>query len=228
LSPATASATSGRAPGAIARGAGDQYLIRLAGSLARTGRPAYLRFLAEMNNCNVAWSSYGCDGRRRNADHSPARFKQAWKRAYLVMHGGPTAAIDHELHVLGLPALRTTRDRLPQGQVAMMWTPMTGGSPMIAALRPQVYWPGRQWVDWVGTSFYSRFPNFRWLEPFYRTFAQGQHRPFAFGEWAMWGADSAPFAEQLFAWVHSHQRVRMMIYNQRSPTPAVHGRTPPR
>lgn len=41
------------------------------------------------------------------------------------------------------------------------------GTRVIAALAPQVFWPGRRHVDWVGTSFYSRFPNFHFLEPFY-------------------------------------------------------------
>ena len=201
-------------PGGIARGEGDGYLIGLAEALARLDEPSYVRFLAEMNNCHVAWSSHDCSGARRNADHSPQRFKKAWKRAYLVMNGGSVEAIDRRLHRLGMPSLRTTRDDLPQGQIAMLWTPMTGGSPMIAALRPEVFWPGRRWVDWVGTSFYSRFPNFRWLDPFYRTFSERQRLPFAFGEWAMWGSDSAGFAQQLYGWVRTHRRARMMIYNQ--------------
>jgi hypothetical protein len=91
---------------------------------------------------------------------------------------------------------------------------MTGGSPMIAALRPGAFWPGAEWVDWVSTSFYSRFPNFHLLEPYYRAFAVRYGKPFAFGEWAMWGADSAPFARRLLAWVRTHDRVRMLVYNQ--------------
>jgi hypothetical protein len=91
---------------------------------------------------------------------------------------------------------------------------MTGGSPMIAALAPAVYWPGSRYVDWVGTSFYSRFPNFHLLEPFYQRFAVARRKPFAFAEWAMWGADDARFTRRLFSWVGSHPRVRMMQYNQ--------------
>jgi hypothetical protein len=91
---------------------------------------------------------------------------------------------------------------------------MTGGAPNIAALHPQRYWPGGKWVDWVGTSFYSRFPNFGGLEPFYKTFAVGKGKPFAIAEWAIWGADAPGFAGRLFDWVASHRRVRMMQYNQ--------------
>jgi hypothetical protein len=93
---------------------------------------------------------------------------------------------------------------------------MTGGSPEIAALRPQVYWPGGAWVDWVGTSFYSRFPNWGRLDAYYAAFAVARRKPFAIAEWAIWGADDPAFARRLFAWVRGHGRVRMVQYNQGS------------
>ncbi len=61
----------------------------------------------------------------------------------------------------------------------------------------------------VGTDFYSRFPNFHWLEDFYRDFPG---KPFVFGEWALWGGDDPVFVVRLFAWIHSHPRVRMALY----------------
>lgn len=66
-------------------------------------------------------------------------------------------------------------------------------------------------MDWVGTDFYSRFPNFSGLERFYRQFPG---KPFAFGEWAMWGRDDPAFVTRFFGWVRSHGRVRMVLYNQ--------------
>ena len=91
---------------------------------------------------------------------------------------------------------------------------MTGGAPNISALRPQVYWPGRGWVDWVGTSFYPRFPNFTGLDRFYKDFALGERKPFAIAEWAIWGADAPGFADRLFDWIGSHKKVQMVQYNQ--------------
>jgi hypothetical protein len=76
---------------------------------------------------------------------------------------------------------------------------------------PRAYWPGGAYVDWVGTDFYGRFPNFHWLEDFYRDFGG---KPFAFGEWALWGADDPGFVQRLFSWIGSHPRVRMVLYNQ--------------
>ncbi|HEX8648308.1 MAG TPA: hypothetical protein VF715_15550 [Thermoleophilaceae bacterium] len=202
------------APGAIARGAGDAFLLDLNRALADHGAPVYLRLMAEMNNCHSAYSSHGCNGRRRGADYSPQAFKRAWRRAYIVVKGGPTAAIDARLERLRMPPLRTGADELDRPQVAFMWAPMTGGSPMIAALRPGVFWPGAGYVDWVGTSFYSKFPNFHYLEPYYRAFADRHKKPFALAEWAMWGADTPGFVTRLFGWARSHGRVRMMLYNQ--------------
>ncbi len=215
LSTAAGQNMAGRiSPGEIARGAGDAYLLSLNRRLAEHGQPAYLRLMGEMNNCDLAYASHHCSGRPRNADHSARRFKQAWKRSVLILRGGAVATIDARLRGLGLAPVRTDADQLARPRLAVLWSPMTGGSPMIRALRPQAFWPGARYVDWVSTSFYSRFPNFHFLEPFYRTFAVGHRRPFAFGEWAMWGSDDARFARRLFAWVREHPRTRMMVYNQ--------------
>jgi hypothetical protein len=202
------------APGQIARGAGDGFLIDLNRAIARHGRPVYLRLMAEMNNCHSAYSSHACNGRRRGADHSPGAFKQAWRRAFIVVGGGPAAAIDARLKRLMMPPLRTGATQLDRPQVAFVWAPMTGGSPMIAALRPAAFWPGAGYVDWVGTSFYSKFPNFHYLEPYYRAFADRYRKPLALAEWAVWGADAPGFVDRLFGWARSHPRTRMMLYNQ--------------
>jgi len=203
-------------PGDIARGDGDGFLVGLARDIAETGAPAYVRLMGEMNNCNNAYAAYGCGGGKRDRDHSPATFKRAWKRAYLIMHGGDVAAIDARLQRMRLPAVQTRADTLPAPQIAFVWAPMTGGAPNIRALRPRVYWPGAKWVDWVGTSFYSRFPNFTGLGRFYKDFAVGKRKPFAIAEWAIWGADAPGFAGRLFDWIAHHKQVRMVHYNQGS------------
>jgi hypothetical protein len=201
-------------PGEIARGQGDGYLVALTRDIAGYGAPAYVRLLGEMNNCNNPYAAYDCSGRRRDRDHSPSTFKRAWKRVYLIMHGGDVAAIDQRLKALGLPPVQARAETLPMPQIAFVWAPMTGGAPNIDALRPAVYWPGSKWVDWVGTSFYSRFPNFTGLERFYRDFADGKGKPFAIAEWAIWGADAPGFADRLFSWIASHRRAQMVQYNQ--------------
>ena len=102
-------------PGEIARGKGDGYLIRLTRTIAGYGRPAYVRLMGEMNNCDNAYASHSCSGARRDPDHSPATFKKAWKRVYLIMHGGDVAAIDAKLAARGLPAVQSGARRDPRG-----------------------------------------------------------------------------------------------------------------
>lgn len=201
-------------PGEIARGDGDDFLISLNRRLAEQGRPVYLRWLGEMNNCDNAYSPRRCDGSRRGSDYSPRSFRQAWRRAVLVVRGGDVATIDLELASLGMPPLDADAPVLPLPRVAFIWSPMTAGSPMIRALSPSAFWPGAQFVDWVGTSFYSRYPNFRFLTPYYKRFAARYHKPFAFAEWALWGADDPTFVGRLFTWIGAHRWTRMIAYNQ--------------
>ena len=93
----------------------------------------------------------------------------------------------------------------------MAWVPQTEGTPNTHANRARAYWPGAKYVDWVGTDFYSKFPNFTDLETFYDDFPR---KPFVFGEWALWGSDDAAFVRRFFGFVNSHKRVRMLLYNQ--------------
>ena len=93
----------------------------------------------------------------------------------------------------------------------MVWVPQTRGTPDIPANMPIKYWPGPKYVDWIGTDFYSRYPNFHWLTDFYNAF---RGKPFVFGEWGMWGAENPGWVKTLFTWVRRHKRVRMMLYNQ--------------
>jgi hypothetical protein len=198
-------------PRAIAQGEGDRYLIRTNREIADYGHPTYVRFLAEMNQANNGYCAYNRDGSSRGPSHSTKAFKAAWRRATLILRGGPVADIDAKLAALHMPALDTTAAALPTPQVAMAWVPQTEGTPNTHANRARAYWPGAQYVDWVGTDFYSKFPNFKDLETFYADFP---HKPFVFGEWALWGGDSASFVHRFFAFVNRHPRVRMLLYNQ--------------
>jgi hypothetical protein len=200
-------------PGAIARGRGDGFLISFNRRMAQHGHPVYLRWLGEMNNCDNAYSSRNCNGSLRNSDHSPVSFKQAWRRAVLIVRGGDVATINRELASLGMRSVITNAVALPTPQVAFIWSPMTGGSPMIPALRPGVFWPGTQYVDWVGTSFYSRYPNFRFLTPHYKRFAGRYGKPFAFVEWAIWGSENPGFVRCFSSWGRTHGRTKMISYN---------------
>jgi hypothetical protein len=205
-------------PRAIALGRQDRYLYALGQDFAAYGKPVYFRLFSEMNNSANPYSVYNANGRARGAAHTHYWFRQAWRRVYLILKGGRVARVNSRLRGLGMPRLRDLQrpseirmTRLVRPRVALQWVPMTAGSPNIAGNRPGAYWPGGSYVDWVGTDFYSRYPNFAGLN---RLYAAYRGKPFVFGEWAMWGRDDPAFMHRFFGWVQAHPRVKMLAYNQ--------------
>ena len=200
-------------PQAISRGAGDSYLLTLASLIASHGKPVYIRLFPEMNNANNQASAYNLDGSFRGPAYSQTVFIAAWRRVVTVLRGGPVRTIDAQLAALGQPPLNgiSPGGSVASSRISFVWTPETAGTPPIAGNDPANYYPGDAYVDWVGTDFYSKFPNFTGLDTFYKQFP---NRPFAFGEWAIWGGDNPAFVNQLFAWVNTHKRVKIMVYNQ--------------
>lgn len=198
-------------PAAIAAGDGDGYLISLNRSIAASGQITYIRLMAEMDGSWNPYCAFNADGSSRGKGHSTAAFRQAWRRAVLIVRGGPVSAIDTKLRALHMPPVRGAAGSLASVPVAFMWVPQVAGAPDIGANAPAAYWPGAEYVDWVGTDFYSKFPNWAGLEQFY---AHSYGKPFAFGEWALWGGDNPGFVHRVFAWARTHKRVRMLAYNQ--------------
>jgi hypothetical protein len=211
-------------PRDIARGRGDDFILSLADQIVHDydNKPVYLRLMAEMNGHWNPYAYYNADGSHRDRAHRPSWYRNAFRRVALILRGGDRRLLNRRLRRLRLPALRHapgSKDgqplrRLPRANVAMLWVPQSMGSPDIPANMPGRFYPGDEYVDWVGTDFYSRFPTFEFLESFYRTWAAGHHKPFVFGEWAMWGADDPGFVRRFIAWVRSHPLVRMISYNQ--------------
>ena len=207
-------------PREIALGREDRYLYSLGRDFAAHGQPVYVRLFSEMNNAANPYSTYNANGSSRGVAHSQYWFRQAWRRVYLILKGGRVARVNRRLHAIGLPRLRdrthpseVRRTQLARPHIALQWVPMTAGSPDIAGNRPAAYWPGRQYVDWVGTDFYSRFPNFTGLNRFYNAKLYAG-KPFVFGEWGMWGHDDHAFMHRFFTWVKTHPRVKMLSYFQ--------------
>jgi hypothetical protein len=201
-------------PGEIAAGRGDRWLIGLRRDLAGFGAPAYLRFLGEMNNCHNAYAPLSCSGSSRGSRYSARAFVKAWKRVTVIMRGTSGSQIDRRLSRLHQHPLRTSVGDLAPARIAMVWSPMTGGSPMVSALDPARFWPGRRWTDWIATSFYSKFPRFDWLSAYYARFADRYRMPFMFAEWAMWQNGDPGFVRRVLSWTRSHRRTRMLVYNQ--------------
>jgi hypothetical protein len=100
---------------------------------------------------------------------------------------------------------------LPRPKVAFLWVPQDRGSPDIPQNLPWHFWPGRDYADWVGTDFYSSYPNFQQLDEFYGEFWQ---RPFVLSEWAVYGSDDPGFVHAVFGWGLGHPRLQMFNYYQ--------------
>ncbi len=75
-------------PRSIAQGYGDEYLIRLNRLFWEKKMPAYIRPLGEPNRCLNVYASYDCAGKLRDAAHKPRWYRLAFRRIYIVVHGG--------------------------------------------------------------------------------------------------------------------------------------------
>lgn len=68
-------------------------------------------------------------------------------------------------------------------------------------------------MDWVGTTWYSPYPAVRAFERFY-DYPLWRRKPFAFGEYGVWGKESPRFVRLFFGFVARHRRVQMISYYQ--------------
>ncbi len=199
-------------PAQIAAGAGDEYLVRLNKFFANKKMRAYLRPLGEPNRCINVWAAYDCSGASRGPEHSPRAYKSAFRRIYVIVHGGGKARrINQRLREAGLPPLTVDVPGLAKAPVALVWSPLPAGSPTVPQNRPKHFYPGSRWVDWAGTDFYSGYPEWKALTGLYKRFSG---KPFAITEWAVESGDDPSFVNKLFAWVKSHRRTRMLVYYQ--------------
>jgi hypothetical protein len=211
-------------PAQIALGYGDNYLLQLNDFFSKHGLPAYIRPLGEPNRCLNPWTAVNCNGTQRGGEHTTGWYKQAFRRISLIVKGGLTLEqVNATLAEIGLPPVNRTKGApppvLPAAPVAIIWSPLPGGSPRVKGNFPGNYWPGSRWVDWVGTDFYSQYPVWNDLKRFYAG-KQWKKKPFAIAEWGVYGSDEPRFAKQLVSWTAKRQRVRMFVYYTGFGTPA--------
>jgi len=212
-------------PRQISRGKGDEYPLRLRKSIRNSGQVVYLRPFGEMNLHYNPYSAFNADGSPR-AGHSTHAFKLAWKRMVLIVRGGRRNRINNKLKDLGMPRiLRANRndspiyDRYDVGKVlhppkvAFMWTPLTRGSPNVPGNGPNDYFPGRRYVDWVGTDVYAKFSNSTMWHNLNRFFKHKRGYPFILAEYGAWDNDfSGEFTRRIHKWARKRTRVRALVY----------------
>lgn len=199
-------------PAAIANGEGDNYPLNLNLAIAQWDQPVYIRLMAEMNGHWNAYCAYNQDGTYRGPAHAPSEYRDAWRRFALIVRGGPVAAINEQLHKLGMPPIQAEAPEvLPTPKVALMWVPHSSPTPNTYANRWQVYWPGKEYVDWVGTDIFSTAPNWANMTRLYEGY---KGKPFVVGEYAPFGEDDASYVKTLFRWSKQHKRSKMLVYYQ--------------
>ncbi len=203
-------------PRQIANGYGDSYLIGLNYLFWSQGLRAYIRPLGEPNRCLNVYASYDCAGNLRGPQHRPYWYRQAFRRIYIVLHGGgKLTKIDLRLSRAGLPPLSDVNGPLPSGlpkaPIAVLWSPLVTGAPGVRWNRPERFYPGRAYTDWAGTDFYSGYQEWKALTHLYNSYP-GQ--PFVLTEWAVEGSDDPTFVKRLFVWARRHPRTRMLVYYQ--------------
>ena len=181
--------------------------------IAETGQVTYMRLLSEMNNGVNFYSPRDESGRSRGPAYSSSAFKQAWRRAAIILRGGEVASMNRRLKRLHLPKVKTGAQQLPVAPVSMVWVPLSFGNPEAEYNHPKHFWPGAGYVDWVGTTWYSPHPNEGAMDRFY-DYPKWKRKPFTFAEWGVWGAESPGFVGKFFGFVKSHPRVRMAVYYQ--------------
>jgi hypothetical protein len=199
-------------PRGIATGGGDEYLVRLNKLFWAKKMRAYIRPLGEPNRCLNVWAPYDCAGKARDSAHAPRWYKLAFRRIYVIVHGGgKRVEIDARLHEAGLPPLQSDVAGLPKAPIEVVWSTLPAGSPTTPENRPHNFYPGSRWVDWAGTDFYSDNQDWKALDGLYRRFAD---KPFAITEWSVNTGDDSAFVRKLMTWVERHHRTKMFIYYQ--------------
>ncbi len=199
-------------PRSIAHGYGDDYLIRLNRLFWAKKMAAYIRPLGEPNRCLNVYASYDCAGKLRDTAHKPRWYRLAFRRMYVILHGGGSRKkIDARLREAGLPRLRTDLGGLPRAPIAVIWGTLPAGSPTVPQNRPRHFYPGDEYVDWVGTDFYSDNQDWKALGGLYRRFDK---KPFAIPEFGVSGGDDPRYMGRLMTWVLRHRRCKMLVYYQ--------------
>jgi hypothetical protein len=212
-------------PRAISRGRDDRYPLDLWRSIEASGQVVYIRPFGEMNHYLNPYSAFEADGSPRPG-HSSHALKLAWKRLALITRGGKRNVINNKLKDLGMPRiLRAKRNDSPiynrfdvpkvmgKTKVAFMWTPLTRGNPIVPGNAPSAYFPGRKYVDWVGTDVYSKFSNSTMWTLLNNFFEEYEGYPFIFTEYGAWDNDfDGSFTRRIHEWSRKRSRVKALVY----------------
>lgn len=206
-------------PAQIAAGTGDSYLFALNQTISQWGKGIYVRPMAEMNNYGNLWSGFTKSGALK-AGHSPTDYRKAFARIYLILHGGSAATVNAKLKALHLPAIARDLASNPFPRLRILWSPLAGGNPRIAANAAQNYYPGAAYVDVDGGDIFEETlgDTAPWhdLEALHAASVK-HHRPFSVPEWGLFGVDDEVFVKHMCTFLKSHPRTEEAGFYESKP-----------
>jgi hypothetical protein len=214
----------------------DYVILKVASHLRTYGEPVFLRIDQEMNAHWFPWCAYNSDGTSRA--HTTEDFKDMWRRMHIIFGGGTVSEMNQKLAAEGMPpldlavgtsaaseGLSSTTDPnaylAPTNNVAFVFNPVDApGIPNKAGNLWADYYPGDEYVDWVGQTSYDSprkatlDRRFGRLEQFYGDFAVGHDKPYMMGEWGLtqYGGDDPAYIQRVLDWQEAHPRVKALVY----------------
>lgn len=222
----------------IANGDQDNYIFRHLYFARKHGMPMFIRLGHEMNGNWYSYSAYNADGSRRS--NSAADYRQMWRRVVIIFRGGYVRDINSELAKHDLPPLNGETDLPkwmdypplddvksyipPAHNVAFVWTPNSLSIPDVRGNQPSDYYPGDEFVDWVGQDVYhapwatSTDKLFLSMDSFYNEFAVKRGKPYMIGELGLEAhpsgrnSDNPAFIRRVIRWYEDHPRAKALIY----------------
>jgi hypothetical protein len=200
-------------PALIAAGKGDGYLIALNEAIAAYGAQIYVRVMAEMNNPKNHYSPKRPNGTSKGASHSPAAYQQAFRRAFLILHGGD---VDAKLRSLGMPPVGRALTVNKAPQLTVIWNPVAGMDAQSSS-PAQEFYPGDAYVDMVGNDIFASrvgVASHAANEALYRAHPK---RPYSLPEWGLDSIDDPGFVETICAFLKTHARSRLAAYYEAKP-----------
>ncbi len=199
-------------PAGIASGRGDAYLVALNQAIAAYGGQVFVRVMAEMNNPRNLYAPTRLNGTSKGPSHSPAAYKQAFRRAYLILHGGD---VDATLRGLGQRPVGRELAANPASALTVIWNPIAGLD--ADATRPaQAFYPGDAYVDMVGNDMFASrtgVASHAANEALYRAHPD---KPYALPEWGL-SIDDPGFVAKICTFLKTRPRTKLAAYYDARP-----------
>jgi hypothetical protein len=198
--------------GAISKGRGDGYLRALNRGINDWGRRVFVRPMAEMNGYWNYYCAYNSNGTKRSPGHSQRNYRRAFKRIYLILHGGDRATINRRLAYWDMPGIKRSLPVNPRSKLKVIWNPQGFGSPNVPGNRAHVYYPGDAFVDVVGNDLYEGSGSPAQWRANRALFRRYPDKPYAIPEWGLFGVDHPDFIRRMGRFIRTHRRVKLAVF----------------